>query len=201
MYTKNFNKRPYRYHKLIEAISVILIIIFCIWLLTACKKKNNNVTPQTNNTWYNTQILEGYNTLKYKTFIAKPKYDNKGVIWGYCQLHYSETSNFKPEEKIDTSSITISLRDSSFVDQFGRTQKLALGNITTRFLPGPCKANCLETTYLDIKSITKEGVITLTASIYGNGYMITIDDTNISCTMISAGIISNNFDYKIINKY
>ena len=159
MYTKNFNRRPYRYHKLIEAISVILIVIFCIWLLTACKKKDDLVTPKGWDDNKN-ETVDNYNKLGYRTIVAIPSSDKKGFIWSFCQQYPVETSKLTPQEKVDIDSLVITLSDTLVDAGWDRKVVSIRGTIQAYFVPKKLARIPWQTTDLYINKISSDGVIT-----------------------------------------
>lgn len=194
MLSKNFNKRPRKYSKIIEAVAIILTIIFCIWLLTACKK--DNVPPKL---WDGkNETVDNYNKLGYKTIIAIPKYDNKGFIWSFCKQYPVETSKLTYQEKIDVDSLVITLKDTLVDISWGKEVISIRGTVQAYFTPKKFETIPWKTTDLYIDKISSDGVITASCQ-PGDGYNLTIDGSNINVKMNVSGNYS--FSYKIINKY
>lgn len=197
----NISIFTHSFHKLIEAISVIIAVIFCMWLLTACKKKDNDlVTPAG---WdAESETVINYRKLKYKTFVSKPANDNRGFIWSFCQEYPIETSKLRPEEKIDLDSMIITLTDTLIEDGWGKGtfHTNVRGKVKAYFVPKKLAVTPWQTTELYINTITSDGTITAYCH-PGDNYAFNISNTSVYTNMIRAGNNLRGFNYKIINKY
>lgn len=212
---RNLNKRPIRYNtKLIEIVTITILLLFSIWLLTACSKEQVYPiqTPEQKiieeSKRKNDSILAVYDTMKLKTITSTPCIKNKGVIYGLqdCRRQnsysdvYSTTQSKADQEAlnndIDNYQMKITLYDSLVVYNNITTRTL-FAKLTTYgykyFYLGknydPTVANSLS--WSTINSSTSLQIINneLYFPFSGPGYFIktTINKDNIKCQIGAAG--------------
>lgn len=212
---RNLNQRPVQFNtKLIETITITILVIFSIWLLTACKKESvDPIQTQQQKTIEeskrkNDSILAVYDNMQSKTIISTPCNKNKGIIYGLqaCRTQngyydtYSTTQSKADQQALnndlDNHSMTITLYDS-LVTYNQKTTRTLFARLTTygyKYAYSSKDVNPTVATHLSwntVNSITPlellNNELVFRFSVANYGIKTSINQNSINCYMTNGG--------------